>query len=52
MPEYQRQGEVGSDKAENGGESVVALYKPPNMMAGAVQNNPGKILILEFNNSI
>ena len=44
MPDYQRRGEVGSVTAENGGEhSVVALYKPPNMMAGAIQNNTGVI---------
>ena len=38
MPDYQKAGMAGSETGENG---AVALYKPPNMMAGATQNSAG-----------
>jgi len=41
MPDYQKQGQPGQDGLENGNDGAVALYKPPNMMSGAVANNTG-----------
>ena len=45
MPDYQKAGLAGRDGGENGADGTVQLYKPPNMMAGAVQNNPGNVNI-------
>ena len=42
MPDYQKAGMAGSETGENG---AVALYKPPNMMAGATQNSAGGALV-------
>ena len=43
MPEYQKKGELGQETPENG-DGAVALYKAPNMMAGAVTNNTSKFI--------
>ena len=45
MPDYQKQGQPGQDGLENGNDGAVALYKPPNMMAGAVPNNTGTYVL-------
>ena len=44
MPDYQKQGQPGQDGQENGNDGAVALYKPPNMMSGAVANNAGTFI--------
>jgi len=44
MPDYQKQGKTDQSGEENGAENAVAMYKPPNMMAGAVHNNTGAIV--------
>jgi len=44
MPEYQKKGELGQETPENG-DGAVALYKAPNMMAGAVTNNTSSAVV-------
>lgn len=45
MPDYQKKGAQGGRETTENGDGAVALYKPPNMMAGAVANNTSSAVV-------
>ena len=47
MPDYQKQHQENGD-GENGENGAVAVFKPPNMMAAAVKNNQGSLILFEY----